>query len=118
MPLLVRAGNGELLELVTIADLQAPADSSERENDLRTGDRRATQHRPGRGDLTVIHVTECPARHALTQVEFVPRMNVVRLSDIDRNDQASLRGVECRSSLGLAHVAPGVIRGLRLPVAV
>src|SRR5213076_415045 len=69
MPLVICARDGELIQLVAIADAQALTHVSECEHDLRAGDLRAAKHGAGLGQLAPIDICERPEGHAMAYVE-------------------------------------------------
>ena len=90
IPLAVSAGGGKLVELVTIANPQAITCLVKLEHSFMPGELRFAKDRTRPRQLAAVDVRERPERHALTDVEFVLRMNVARFADVDRYDQTGV----------------------------
>src|SRR6476661_4063688 len=91
IPLTVSAGDGKLIELITIANPQTVTCLVELKYGFLPGERCFAKDRTRLGQLAAIDVRHCPEGHALTDVEFVLRMNVARFADVDRYDQTGVR---------------------------
>src|SRR5205085_10542448 len=118
VPFSIRAGDGELFEFVAVTNLQPRAHVVECENHLQALGLRAAKGGAGRGQLAPVDFGERPARHAAAHVELVLRVDVVRLADVDGDDEAGVSCGERGAALRLADVAPGFVGGFRLRVAV
>src|SRR5260370_41985953 len=118
MPFVVRAGDHEIVEPIAVADSQALSRVSEPENDFLAGNLCFAKHRARSRYLMLIHISQRPASHSLTDLEFIFRMDVVGYTDVDGHDQTGVRVIERDAPLRLAQMAPGLVRRLRLCITV
>src|SRR5262249_12265384 len=99
MPLAISAGDGKLVELITIAHPQTITCLIKLEHGFPAGELRLAKHRTGFGQLATIDVHQRPTSHALADVELVFRMNVMRFADVDRHDQTCIYRGHCSATL-------------------
>src|SRR5712692_8616383 len=118
MPFVIHTGDCKLVELVAVADPQALSHVSERENDFLTGNLCFAKHRPRLRQLAPIYVGQRPEGHALTDLEFIFRMDVMGFTDIDGHDQSCVWSRKRRAALRLTQVAPRLVRRLRFWISV
>src|SRR4029453_1863367 len=81
-------------------------DVAERHNDIRSVLARAARDGPGWRDLLAIYDTSRSAREAPPHLLLVGRVDVVALTDIDRDGETCVRVVRDGETLRLAHFRP------------
>src|SRR2546421_1220547 len=118
LPFVVRSCNSKLVEPVAIANLQTLAHIGKSQHDFWSGN----HCRPKRGarlsDFASVDLRQGPLRHAPAHVQFVLRVDIVRLTDIDRYNQSGVGCGQGSAALFLAYVAPGLVGRLRFWIAI